>query len=767
MRFNNLFLLYKQSKMFVQHFVKPLSYYHSKSSYLNKCVLGTTKSFSTNAPRYSSIYQDEYDFDDEIDSECDYSAKIRESYVRDLLYKNSKDLLLNRIYCCVSIQELFNVLENNIHYYNSEHITQTVLVLFDLRTIYCDINIASGKHPNELSTEFSQKLQENSTFQKLLNITEQKINCFDDDALSYSLLYLNKLGLNIEVTAVQLLCHTLKRKLIKNFCLSRTARFLETVFNEATLRPYFISQELVPLVLNEIDSCSSPETLNNLTMCLNKLHKIVTEESFDKYKEKVESFIENGVITSSNYKTILQIIAFLNYPKWREKNSVLISKCILLMKHNLNELNVNEIILMYEIFFKIQEPGTILSNLQRCSSKHFHQLDDTVTVEKIELFSTILYFASPHLRGRFQKTLTKYVKECSNYENLILLQKLLSYVKITDTKLCKLYWDKVLKCLKSDSKSIDIIKLCHNYMNFSISNNDYRHYEFEKEILKHLDSLRKEVLYDYFPSELVNILNFVLLYGDDKALLEYLVNKLEVNWEQLKHVDCLRLALTLKTFNQMDKKYIKLQYAQRIDKVLDKLISKIMTKSDNDVWKNNVLLKACVFKNSTDTLLVNTLLKNYKHFDHITSKNIENIYHAFLATNTLIPEVVDNMTKYIITYKNHILGFNVGKVLYLCYCFGYYPKNSEDFFEHAINTIIRDQERMTGLTLMYCALALCFFNKLPNSIIQSIFNVEFMDKLDKELQNCYSKVNIITSLSLDLELNSVNFLGYISPQGAQ
>lgn len=81
--------------------------------------------------------------------------------------------------------------------------------------------------------------------------------------------------------------------------------------------------------------------------------------------------------------------------------------------------------------------------------------------------------------------------------------------------------------------------------------------------------------------------------------------------------------------------------------------------------------------------------------------------------------------------------------------------------------LCRDQERMTGLTLMYCALALCFFNKLPNSIIQSIFNVEFMDKLDKELQNCYSKVNIITSLSLDLELNSVNFLGYISPQGAQ
>lgn len=47
---------------------------------------------------------------------------------------------------------------------------------------------------------------------------------------------------------------------------------------------------------------------------------------------------------------------------------------------------------------------------------------------------------------------------------------------------------------------------------------------------------------------------------------------------------------------------------------------------------------------------------------------------------------------------------------------------------------------MGGLCLIQCALALCYCNKLSNSLIKSIFNVEFLDKLDAELQNCYSKV---------------------------
>lgn len=51
-------------------------------------------------------------------------------------------------------------------------------------------------------------------------------------------------------------------------------------------------------------------------------------------------------------------------------------------------------------------------------------------------------------------------------------------------------------------------------------------------------------------------------------------------------------------------------------------------------------------------------------------------------------------------------------------------------------------ERLSGLSILQTALALSFFNKLPPSLIKQIFSTEFMDRLDVELEHCYSKVSI-------------------------
>ncbi|RZC31754.1 uncharacterized protein BDFB_008114, partial [Asbolus verrucosus] len=599
--------------------------------------------------------RDEDDSDNENDSQYNYaSVEIDQSNARDILFKNSKDRLLNRIYNCVSVQELFNVLNNNISEYNCEHITLTVLVLYDLKKIYDDIN--HMKQSINISRDFLEQLEKNKSFQKLLKLIKKQIVYFDMDTLSYTLLYLNKLGIGIESPLLQLLSQTLEKKLRKKFSISSASKFLEAAFSEVNLRSYFMSQHLIPLVFNEIESCTSVNKLNDLTISLNKLHNVVTEEYLDKYKKKVEKFIENEIITSEDYKVILQIISFLNYPKWRDKNSLLIAKCILLIKNNLSALNANEIIFLYEIFFKIQEPGEILNELQRCSSKHFHQLDDAITTQKIILLSTIIYFSSPHLRTEFQRILKKYVENCNDLSNLLHLRKLLSHVKISDNQLCELYWDKVLKCLRSDTKNIDLLKLSHSYMNFSIDINNYRHQEFEKEIMKLLEDLIMETNYRFFPQKLANILSFVFIYGNNDTLLEHLVDNLETNWEQLRYIDCLKLALSLRIFSEMDKKYIKLPYAQRIDKVLDKIISK-EAEGDGDLWKNNALVKSCIFKNSITTEWTTKLLINYKNFEHLSSKNIENISYCFHMTNTLIPEVVDN-DKYPQRVRNNLMQLN-------------------------------------------------------------------------------------------------------------
>lgn len=47
---------------------------------------------------------------------------------------------------------------------------------------------------------------------------------------------------------------------------------------------------------------------------------------------------------------------------------------------------------------------------------------------------------------------------------------------------------------------------------------------------------------------------------------------------------------------------------------------------------------------------------------------------------------------------------------------------------------------------MRASLALCYFYSLPTSITDYLFSVEFLEKLDDEINNCYAKVFIMVTV---------------------
>jgi hypothetical protein len=53
----------------------------------------------------------------------------------------------------------------------------------------------------------------------------------------------------------------------------------------------------------------------------------------------------------------------------------------------------------------------------------------------------------------------------------------------------------------------------------------------------------------------------------------------------------------------------------------------------------------------------------------------------------------------------------------------------------------RDKERLQGLTLLQASIALCFFHRLPEELVHFIFAVDFLERLDEEVINCYAKVS--------------------------
>lgn len=339
------------------------------------------------------------------------------------------------------------------------------------------------------------------------------------------------------------------------------------------------------------------------------------------------------------------------------------------------------------MFYVLQEPGGFLNELQRHSSKCFHQLDDTITSQKIRLLGILTYFAGPNSRKEFQLILKRYVRDCNDLDNLLLLRKVLSYIKVSDLELCKLYWDKVLKLLK-ESSDVDLIRICHHYMTFIMQLDKFRHFELENKILKSLEESVNDLIYNYYIQKVSNILSFLLIFGKNIKLIDKLITSLESNWEEMTAIDCLKLSQSIQLLQQSQEKYLKSSQVKRIYNIIDKVILKHI-KKNNDLFTNTVLVKTCILKGNSHSRLASQFLGSYNNIMNISSKNIENLNYYFFVTDLIEPKIVDNFVDYIVTYKDHILGFNVAKAVFLIYYFGYTPQNASVFFDIVCNVVIR------------------------------------------------------------------------------
>lgn len=55
-------------------------------------------------------------------------------------------------------------------------------------------------------------------------------------------------------------------------------------------------------------------------------------------------------------------------------------------------------------------------------------------------------------------------------------------------------------------------------------------------------------------------------------------------------------------------------------------------------------------------------------------------------------------------------------------------------------TLCRDFNYMTGLAIVQACLAINFYKALPESLINRVFNIDFIKRIEDEIEMCYSKV---------------------------
>jgi hypothetical protein len=180
---------------------------------------------------------------------------------RQLLYHNSQHPLIKQLNASTSVQDVFNFIKEHECDLDGQIVCQAVIVLWDLQKIFYKVNvldlyqnqvISSLLNPYDILNNYIKQVCGHQDFGVLLHLVDRWNGDMSVDALTATLLYLNKIGVSM--------CHPVMQKLLSHcesamecygprFPLSALSRFTVAVHSRRGLWPIFISKMTLPRIL--------------------------------------------------------------------------------------------------------------------------------------------------------------------------------------------------------------------------------------------------------------------------------------------------------------------------------------------------------------------------------------------------------------------------------------------------------------------------------------------------------------------------------------
>lgn len=195
---------------------------------------------------------------------CDLDeAKLSSNRLRGVLYPESNDSIINKLKLCLTVQEVFDIVIENEQYFNHEHCSQAIVVLWDLQKLY-EIAESSGDsllervilQETELLKTYQANLNQHPSFNRLLYLTSITYKEMSPDALSCSFLYLRKMGVSQNNCLVQDLILQLEHLLATveplQFPLTALSRFSVGIFYDKDLRASLTLIKILPHVISNL-----------------------------------------------------------------------------------------------------------------------------------------------------------------------------------------------------------------------------------------------------------------------------------------------------------------------------------------------------------------------------------------------------------------------------------------------------------------------------------------------------------------------------------
>ncbi|PNF15316.1 hypothetical protein B7P43_G00958 [Cryptotermes secundus] len=695
---------------------------------------------------------------------------------RQLLCCNSEHPLIKQLNASTSVQDVFNFVKEHEYELDGQLVSQVVVVLWDLQKSFSKVNVldlcqnqvtSSLLNSCNILNNYINEVCGHQDFEMLLQLVDRWNGDMSVDALTATLLYLNKMGVSVYHPVMQKLisrCESAVECYGPRFPLSALSRFAVAVHSRRGLWPIFVAKMMLPRILAGIESCNNVADFQYLSICLINICQLVNCTLLNAYKSKVDDLVGNGIITAQDSKAITKAVRFLNLPQWSHQNDPTIRKLLLVLKGNICGVSPTDLITIHKVLQNMLEPADIVDEMHEAASQLLSQVENEgVSSSPIafkcitDLLSCLVSFSSPTQKLALEKLVQQHIEEYSSALYFPALFRILRQLNTSNVELYDAFWTRTLDIMQNmptEREYYKLFQVSHRYMYFNNNlSGRYRHYELERQMIQWLWNEVENGTIGILPSKFAQVTSFILAYGNigqrrsvisESALTQMVCKVLDMKL-QFSKLDCmyisrgLQIGKILASQRSISSRF--LDVFTKIDTAMNSCAQQHLKEEVLSLPDITIMMRTYISRsNAWETQLFENLIKRHEKLSGVTSsKLLRDISASMLTTNCLIPSMSDQLVNYVVENGDHILGDTAVKLLYMCYSLGYMPAQAESFFSVASNVILRDKERMQVLTLLQAAIALCFFHRLPEELVHFIFTVDFLGRLDEEMLHCYAK----------------------------
>ncbi|XP_026552874.1 FAST kinase domain-containing protein 1, mitochondrial [Pseudonaja textilis] len=631
----------------------------------------------------------------------------------------SSDTLLNQLDNFTNEHQVFSLVSKNRARLSEKHVKSAIKKLVQVQKT------------RPWSSETMDYIRSHSQFFVLRILAENKIECMDDEALVdvlYSMLWFD---IDSHDSLVEeLVIEGWKR--LNKLTPPLLSKFALCV-HEQHLHQSPLMGEIANVVDKKLDSIQDSRALSVVMNCISS---IISWNLKERLIEKADSMFERTNISVNDARRFVQFlrnISFLHRP--------LLKKCNNIFVQHSHELRVEDISIILGLYQNLQFNNT---KFRLLAKKKLIELKDNCSspLNVMQLFVHLAPMVQQEMQKEISEKVLLIADDLDWYQTLIVAEKM-QEVQYRNPLLIE-----------------KIVSLFQKYLD------RYKPYELLRvtNVLAMLHWPKSDI---YSKLQQLSICHLqVKKVPADILMLVHVLSNLPSPYVDEAVVTQVDAIIPQCNLNQLDSFTVNLlkwmkhhkpnqkSYSGPYGSILQKINSCAFQRLEA-MNKLDLLLKEFKYLHGKwfqEVLLEKTIVALHRLRDQITWSNVVKFASFLTGTNYRCTLLLDKVAAVATEHIDQIYHSEVQVILVLFSLLNYEPPEAEKFFEACINRISLHLEDYEPSLLVLLGFALASSGYFPQKVLKAIFNIEFLSKLDAELQIVPWKIARKTSLQL-MELN--------------